>query len=173
MGKTGPSGYAPSLSALRWNQRWICWRCGCIKGPGQKIIVPIITKTDLDNLQWLPQTFKMQFQCVMWNNKALIHLNCQYQHSLQSSIPITKTCQKWVMTLSSSMAMYSVMRDIPDARKVPMERGWVALYLYATCKFSNLLTLEQWAFEYGLPLFWYALYIRIWRKSIYECNSVT
>ena len=54
--------------------------------------------------------------------------------------------------------MYSVMRDIPDARKVPMERGWVALYLYATCKFSNLLTLEQWAFEYGLPLFWYALY---------------
>ena len=62
------------------------------------------------------------------------------------------------MTLSSLMAMYSVMRDIPDARKVPMERGWVALYLYATCKFSNLLTLEQWAFEYGLPLFWYALY---------------
>ena len=70
----------------------------------------------------------------------------------------SKTCKKWVMTLSSSMAMYSVMRDIPDARKVPMERGWVALYLYATCKFSNLLTLEQWAFEYGLPLFWYALY---------------
>ena len=101
------------------------------------------------------------------NNKALIHLNCQYQHSLQSSIPITKTCKKWVMTLSSSMAMYSVMRDIPDARKVPMERGWVALYLYATCKFSNLLTLEQWAFEYGLPLFWYALYRRKDRSSTY------
>ena len=73
--------------------------------------------------------------------------------------PIVKTCKKWVMTLSSSMAMYSVMRDIPDARKVPIERGWVALHLYATCKFSNHLTLEQWAFEYGLPLFWYALYI--------------
>ena len=27
------------------------------------------------------------------------------------------------------------------------------------CKFSNQLTLEQWAFEYGLPFFWYALYI--------------
>ena len=26
--------------------------------------------------------------------------------------PIVKTCKKWVMTLSSSMAMYSVMRDI-------------------------------------------------------------
>ena len=75
--------------------------------------------------------------------------------------PIVKTCKKWVMTLSSSMAMYSVMRDIPDARKVPIERGWVALRLYATCKFSNHLTLEQWAFEYGLPLFWYALYIQI------------
>ena len=31
--------------------------------------------------------------------------------------PIVKTCKNWVMTLSSSMAMYSVMRDIPDARK--------------------------------------------------------
>ena len=72
--------------------------------------------------------------------------------------PIVKTWKKWVMTLSSSMAMYSAMRDIPDARNVPMERGWVALYLYATCKFSNQLTLEQWAFEYGLPFFWYALY---------------
>ena len=51
-----------------------------------------------------------------------------------------------------------VMRDIPDARNVLMERGWVALYLYATRKFSNQLTLEQWAFEYGLPFFWYALY---------------
>ena len=71
---------------------------------------------------------------------------------------IVKTCKKWVMTMSSSMAMYSVMRDIPDARKVPIERGWFALHLYATCKFSNHLTLEQWAFEYGLPLFWYALY---------------
>ena len=69
------------------------------------------------------------------------------------------------MTLSSSLAMYSVMRDIPDARKVPMERGWVALYLYATCKFSNLLTLEQWAFEYGLPFFWYALYINDSRRA--------
>ena len=72
--------------------------------------------------------------------------------------PIVQTCKKWVMTLSSSMAMYSVMRDIPDARNVPMERGWVALYLYATCTFSNKLTLEQWAFEYGLPFFLYALY---------------
>ena len=92
------------------------------------------------------------------NNKALIHLNCQKQQALQSSNPITKTCKKWVMTLSSSVAMYSVMRDKPDARKVPMERGWVVLYLYATCKFSNLLTLEQWAFEYGIPFFWYAVY---------------
>ena len=84
--------------------------------------------------------------------------------------PIVKTCKKWVMTLSSSMAMYSVMRDIPDARKVPIERGWVALHLYATCKFSNHLTLEQWAFEYGLPLFWYALYnkLKTWTKRVWH-----
>ena len=30
--------------------------------------------------------------------------------------------------LSSSMAMYSVMRDTHDARRVPMERGLVAFY---------------------------------------------
>ena len=87
--------------------------------------------------------------------------------------PIVKTCKKWVMTLSSSMAMYSVMRDIPDARKVPIERGWVAFHLYATCKFSNHLTLEQWAFEYGLPLFWYALYIKKYQllpRAKYWCE---
>ena len=38
-------------------------------------------------------------------------------------------------------------------------RGWVVLYLYATCKFSNQLTLEQWAFEYGLPFFIRTVYI--------------
>ena len=51
--------------------------------------------------------------------------------------PIRKTCKKWKLTLSSSMAMYSVMYDIYDARMVPVERGWVALYLYVTCKYSN------------------------------------
>ena len=48
------AGHAPSLTALCWNQRWICWRCGCIKGPGQKVILPIITQRNLDNLQWSP-----------------------------------------------------------------------------------------------------------------------
>ena len=68
--------------------------------------------------------------------------------------PIVQTCKTWVMTLTSSIAMYSVMRDIPDARNVPIERRWVALYLYATRKCSNQLTLEQRAFEYGLPFFY-------------------
>ena len=54
----------------------------------------------------------MQFQYVMLNNKALIHLNYQWLHSLQSAIPINKTCKKWDMTLSPLMAIYSVMRDI-------------------------------------------------------------
>ena len=33
--------------------------------------------------------------------------------------PNCKTCKKWKITLSSSMAMYSVMRDIHDTRRVP------------------------------------------------------
>ena len=44
-----------------------------------------------------------RFQYVTFNNTALIHLNYQWQHSLQSSIPITQTCKKWDMTLSSSV----------------------------------------------------------------------
>ena len=41
---------------------------------------------------------------------------------------ICKTCKKWDMTLSSWMAMNSVMHDRHDARMVPIERRWVALY---------------------------------------------
>ena len=38
--------------------------------------------------------------------------------------------------------------------------------LYATCKFSNLLTLEQWAFEYGLP------FLKIhFEYSSYSCKQ--
>ena len=80
------------------------------------------------------------------------NLRLHKYNGIQKVIPCCNSPEKML-----SMAMYSVMRDIPDARNVPMERGWVALYLYATCKFSNKLTLEQWASEYGLPFFWYAL----------------
>ena len=58
-----------------------------------------------------------------------------------------------IVIMFNGNVAYSVMRDKHDARRVPMERGWVALYLYATHKYSNQLT-----FEYGLP-FLYALYI--------------
>ena len=51
--------------------------------------------------------------------------------------PIHKTCKKWKITLSSSMAMWSVMRDIHDAKLIPMGRGRIVLYLYATCEYSN------------------------------------
>ena len=83
---------------------------------------------------------------------AAIQLHCMAM-SQWRFYPIRKTCKKWKLTLSSSMAIYSVMRDIHDA----MERRWVAFYV--TCKCSNQLTLDQWAFENGLPLFWYTLYI--------------
>ena len=44
------------------------------------------------------------------------------------------------------MAMYSLLHDRHDARRVPMERGRVALYSF------NQMTLER-AFEIGLPFF--------------------
>ena len=52
----------------------------------------------------------------------------------------------------------NVMRDTHDTRRIPMKRRCVALYLYVTGIYSNQLTLEQWAFENGLPLFLYTLY---------------
>ena len=66
---------------------------------------------------------------------AATPLHCLAMRLLSDS----QTCKKWEMTLSSAMAMCSVMRDIHDAKikMVPMERGWVALYLYATCEYSN------------------------------------
>ena len=43
--------------------------------------------------------------------------------------PIHKTCKSWEMTLSSSMAMFSVMRDIRDAKMVQ----WKEDELLFTC----------------------------------------
>ena len=87
-----------------------------------------------------PQEHKEKLQAPCYSNfsrKEMItrHEMRQFQQPHHYTVcqwrfyPIVKTCKKWVMTLSSSMAMYSVMRDIPDARKVPIERGWVALLL--------------------------------------------
>ena len=48
------------------------------------------------------------------------------------------------------------------------EEGWVTLeddLLYVTFKYSNQLTLDQWAFENVLPLFWYTLYIDLRKIS--------
>ena len=71
--------------------------------------------------------------------------------------PIRKTCKKWKLTLSSSMAMYSVMRDIYDARRVPMEREWVALYLCRMQIFKSIAfrTTGLWKW---ITFTWYTLY---------------
>ena len=105
---------------------------------------------------------KLQAPCLQISRKEMITWYEMWQ-SLQPHhcivwqwgfYPIHKTCKMWDMTFSSSMTMYSVMHDIHDARRVQMEIGWVNLYLYATCEYSNQLTLEQWAFENWLPLFY-------------------
>ena len=48
---------------------------------------------------------------------------------------ICKTCKKWIMALSSSMAMYSVMRDIHNTRRVPLERR---LLIYKSIDFRTM-----------------------------------
>ena len=57
------------------------------------------------------------------------------------------------MTLSSSMAMYSVMRDRHDARRVPWQEDELLFTYRPHAKYSNQLNLEQWAFKNGLLLF--------------------
>ena len=69
------------------------------------------------------QTFKCNFSasCLITRHSSSIWITNDCIHcSLPSQLP--KTCKKWDMTLSPSMAMYSVMRDSHDARMVPMER---------------------------------------------------
>ena len=104
-------------SSLRWNQRWICWRCGCTKGPGQKIILPIITKVKFWKLAMITRTFKWSFSMpfLITRHPSIWITNDSIHCSLPSQLP--KTCKKWDMTLSSSMAMNSVMRDIHDAKR--------------------------------------------------------
>ena len=67
----------------------------------------------------ITQTFKCNFSvsCLITRHPFT---ELPMKHSLQASIPILKTCKKWDMILSSSMAMYmySVKRDIHDARRV-------------------------------------------------------
>ena len=108
-GETGHSGHAPSLSALRWNQMWICWRCGCIKGPGQKFILPNLdNKPNLDNLQL---SVTQMFKCITRHSSIWI-TNNSIHSSLQSQLPKLVNSKRRNITLLSSMAMYSVMRDI-------------------------------------------------------------
>ena len=86
---------------------------GCIKGPGQRIILPIITNAKYWYLAMVTQTFKCNFStsCLITRHTSIwITNDCIHCSSLPSQLK--KTCKKWDMTLSSSMAMYSVMRDI-------------------------------------------------------------
>ena len=100
----------------------------------------------------------MQFQYVMYNKKALIHLNYQWLHSLQSSIPFNKTCKKWDMTLSSSMAMYSVMRDILWCKNDTYGKK-ISCSLHTShiqiLKWIDFRTMGLWIW---ITFFWYALY---------------
>ena len=72
---------------------------------------------------------RLSMHDIMHKFKTL-HKN-YYQLLLPSSIPITKTCTH---KMGYDIAMFddnvlSHVRDIHDARRIPIERRWVALYL--------------------------------------------
>ena len=140
-GEQGHAGHAPPLSTLHWNQRWICWRCGCTKGPGQKIILPIITKVNLNNLQWSLKLLNAIFSMSLDTHSSELPVTA----FTAVFHPITKTCKKWDMTLSSSMAMCSAMRDIHDAIRVPTKKSCSLLIGHMQIfKLIDFRTMGRW-----------------------------
>ena len=111
----------------------------------------------------------MQFQCVMFINKAFIHLNDQWRHSLQSAIPITKLAKSgmWHCHLQWQWSCVTYMQE---GYQLPMERGWSSCSLLIARPRANIqinwLYNNAWAFENGLPLFWYILYIETWYNKV-------
>ena len=156
------STYPPLISTQSW-QRW-SMSCMFLSHHNQ-----IIAQTSINSCQICPNVIvritrrSCKHLVVQISTKEIITWHEMWQ-SLQPHHCIVwqwgfylihKTCKKWKWhchlqwQCTRSCVTY-------DARRVPMERGWVALYLYATCRYSNQLILEQWAFENGLP-FLYAL----------------
>ena len=91
-----------------------------------------------DNLITWPlfhDTHKAKRQCLAMTNDAFIRFAKLAKVENYVVIFNGKACNRW----HSCVTKY-------DARKAPMERGWVVLYLYTVC-----MTLEQWALENGLP----------------------
>ena len=114
----------------------------------------IITQHPLVHVKYARMILKITIKsckhlAVQISRKEITSGNEMWQ-SLQPHHCNSQNLQKVKMTLSSLMAIYSVMRDIHDAKSLPMERGWVALSFFATYKYANQLTLKQWAFENGL-----------------------
>ena len=71
----------------------------------KRLVVQISRK---ETINWHEMWQSLQrYNCIVWQWRFY---------------PIRKTCKKWKLTLSSSMAMYSVMRDIHDANKDTNEK---------------------------------------------------
>ena len=141
-GETGHAGYADIAVSLAVKsvvdmlKMWVHKRTRAENNPTNHY------QSKVWYLAMVIQTFKWNFSTSylitrhssIWITNDCIHCSLPSQLTKLAKSGIWH-CQKWDMTLSSSMAMYSVMRDIYDARMVPMERGWVALFKQATSKY--------------------------------------
>ena len=96
----------------------------------------------------ITQTFKMQFQCVMWitRHSSIWIANTSIYCSLPSQLRKLAKSGSWYCHLQWQCTQSCVTYLI--ARKVPMERGWVALYLYATFKSIGFRTMGLWIWYY-------------------------
>ena len=104
----------------------------------------------------------------MFDNKALIHLNYQWQHSLQSSIPINKTCRKWDMTLSSQWqwTRSCVTYMMQEWYQWKEDELLFTHRPQPNIKMNWLRTMGLWIW---ITFFWYALYMwaiyELWKSS--------
>ena len=101
----------------------------------------------------------MQFQCVMWitRHSSIWIANNSIHCSLPTQLRKLAKSGSWHCHLQWQRT-WSCVTYLMQERYQWKEDELLFTCKYATCKFSNLLTLEQWAFEYGLP-FLYALYM--------------
>ena len=110
------------------------------------------------------RTFLQPHHCIVW------------QWAWWGFYPIHKTCRKWDMTLSSSMSVYSVMHDIYDSRRVPMERWWVALLIvichmqiFKSIYFSTMGLWKWITFFFIRTVFWPKM--TMWNPYLYANDA--
>ena len=171
-GEAGHSGHAPSLSDLHWNQRWICWRCGCMQGPWQKIILQIINKANFWYLAMITKTCKCNFSvsCLITRHSSIWITNDCIHCSLPSQIPkLAKSgiwhCHlQWQCTRSCVAYMMREWYQWNFGKRMSCSLHIGHMQIFKSVDFR---TMGLWIW---ITFFWYALYFVLILGSIYTAK---